>query len=752
MIGPRFAHYDIVEKLGQGGMGEVYRAHDTKLGRDVALKILSGEKALDPERRARFEREARAVAALKHPNIVTIYSVEELDGVPFLTMELVEGKSLAEAIPSDGMRLDRFFEYSIPLADAIGWAHDRGITHRDLKPANIMIDRDSRVKVLDFGLAKVFAAATNPETADTVFRTHDTAAGRILGTPAYMSPEQAEGKPVDNRSDIFSLGTVLYEMATGRRPFEGDTPISTISSILKDQPKSVSDLKPANPRELGRIVAHCLEKDPERRFQTAKDVRNELEGLRREVDSGELVAPSMRTPRKPKSLPRMTLIAIAGVLLVAATVFFVRNRDAGNSGVPSPPGAAGVRSFPAPPGTRQMAVVLPFENLGPPDDAYFAAGVTEEITSRLSSVSGLGVISRRSAENYAESGKSIKQIGQDLGVDFVLEGSVRWAKTPDGKGRVRITPQLVRVADDTPMWSETYDREVTDIFDIQTEIANRVVDALGVTLRTGERELLGERLTSSLEASELLVRAKNRTCSLFLAGCGQEIVGLLEQALALDPKFLAAWYELSLHHSAMYHLDIDRTEGRLARAKSALDQAAAIDAEHPFTRLARGFYCYYGFRDYDRALLEFQAVVAARPNDAEAHWAQSLIHRRKGAFDESVRGMERAIELDPKNSDYLWDLADSYDATRRPALALKAFERAKAIHDDVGLTTEMVNTTLRYSPGTDAGRALLDRVTNPDDPIWSGPGPPSTFKSAILRRSSNCCGASKPANPRGVRR
>ena len=719
MIGRRFAHYDIVEKLGQGGMGEVYRAHDSKLGRDVALKILSAEKALDPERRGRFEREARAVAALKHPNIVTIYSVEEFDGVPFLTMELVEGRSLAETIPADGMRLDRFFELSIPLADAIGWAHDRGITHRDLKPSNIMIDRDGRVKVLDFGLAKVFAVATNPETAETVIRTHDTAAGRILGTPAYMSPEQAEGKLIDNRSDIFSLGIVLYEMATGRRPFEGDTPISTISSILKDQPKSVSDLKPANPRELGRIVAHCLEKNPERRFQTAKDVRNELEGLRREVDSGEIMATAPRTVRTPRSVPTMSWIAIAGFLLVAATVLFVKNRDSGNGRVPSPPGAAGVGSFPARPDTRQMAVVLPFENLGPAEDAYFAAGVTEEITSRLSSVSGLGVISRRSAENYAESGKTIKQIGQDLGVDYVLEGSVRWAKTPDGKGRVRITPQLVRVADDTPMWSETYDREVTDIFDIQTEIANRVVDALGVTLQAGEREQLGERLTSSLEANELLVRAKNPTCTLFLAGCDQEIVGLLEQALALDPKFLAAWYALSRHHSSLYHLDIDRTEARLARAKAALDRAAAIDAEHPFTRLARGFYYYYGFRDYDRALLEFQAVVAARPNDAEAHWAESLIHRRKGAWDESAREMERAIELDPKNTNFLWDLADTYDATRRPELALKTFERAKAIHDDAGLTTEIVNTTLRYSPGTEAGRAVLVRVENPDDPNLS---------------------------------
>src|SRR5512144_1387585 len=222
-------------------MGEVYRAHDTKLGRDVALKILPEEAARDPERHARFVREARSIAALKHPNIVTVYSVEEADGVSFLTRELVEGRSLSELIPVEGMRLDRFFDHAIPLSDAIGFAHDRGITHRDLKPGNIMVDRDGRLKVLDFGLAKVFATASGLESMDTVVRTHATAAGRILGTPAYMSPEQAEGKNIDHRSDIFSLGIVLYEMATGKRPFEGDTPISTISSILKDQPRSVSD-------------------------------------------------------------------------------------------------------------------------------------------------------------------------------------------------------------------------------------------------------------------------------------------------------------------------------------------------------------------------------------------------------------------------------------------------------------------------------------------------------------------------------
>lgn len=724
MIGRRIAHYEILEKLGQGGMGEVFRAQDTKLGRDVALKVLPEDAARDPERHARFVREARSIAALKHPNIVTVYSVEESDGVTFLTMELVEGRSLSELIPVDGMRLDRFFDHAIPLADAIGFAHDRGITHRDLKPGNIMVDRDGRLKVLDFGLAKVFAMGSGLETAETVVRTHDTAAGRILGTPAYMSPEQAEGKNIDHRSDIFSLGIVLYEMATGKRPFEGDTPISTISSILKDQPKSVSDLKSANPRELGRIITHCLEKDPERRFQTAKDVRNELEGLRKEVDSGEIVNPSGDTAAEVdasekgrgsvRQYPRS--IAIAGVVLglvVAVTAITMRNR--GHSAAPKIPDQPAHATIPGKSAERQMAVVLPFENLGPAEDAYFAAGVTEEITSRLTTVHGLGVISRTSAENYTQTGKTTKQIGTDLGVDYILEGSVRWAKTPDGKGRVRITPQLVRVADDTPVWTETYDREVKDIFDVQTDIATHVVDALGVTLQGSERASLEEKPTSNLEAYQLYLRSQNLVCN-NIGGCDKELIALLEKAVALDPTFLAAWSDLARQHLLVYHTNVDRTEARLARAKAALDRMEAIDPNHPLTRVARGFYYYHGFRDYDRALAEFTAVVESRPNDAEAIYAVGLIHRRKGELDEAARQMERALELDPKNEQYVWDLADTYDGMRLPDRALETYDRAYSMKSDPSILSEMATSSLRYKGDIATGERILARATDPNAP------------------------------------
>lgn len=292
MIGKHLGHYEILEKIGEGGMGEVYRAHDTKLDRDVAIKTLSGAVARSDERLARFQREAKAIAALNHPNIVTIYSVEEIDEVLFLSMELIEGETLSRLIGKDGLPLDKFFELAIALADALAAAHSQGVTHRDIKPSNIIVGKDGRLKVLDFGLAKLRGLTADSsqimELPTVAAEEPVTAKGEVLGTAMYMSPEQAEGKALDHRSDIFSLGVVLYEMATGARPFHGDTPASLISSILRDDPPSISEMNRRLPRHLGRIVKRCLAKDVQRRFQTALDVRNELAGLKGEWESGEL--------------------------------------------------------------------------------------------------------------------------------------------------------------------------------------------------------------------------------------------------------------------------------------------------------------------------------------------------------------------------------------------------------------------------------------------------------------------------------
>ena len=344
MVGTSIGHYHIVESLGKGGMGEVYAAEDTRLGRRVAVKVLSRGLAIDADHRERFEREARAVAALNHPNIVTIYSVEEADGVPFLTLELVEGRTLDALIPAGGLPLDRILAYAIPLADAVGAAHQRGITHRDLKPGNVMIGDDGRVKVLDFGLAKL--KESNASLAASLPTQELTGEGRIVGTVAYMSPEQAEGKPVDPRSDVFSLGVVIFEMATSQRPFKGDTQVSLLSSIIKDTPSSLTDLRAELPRDLARIVRRCLSKDPEDRYQTAKDLRNDLRALKEDLSSGAVAAAVSGVhalPAAPGAAAkrRYVWVAAAGIaaLSVAAAAFVYWSGDDRQPGAAPPANA-----------------------------------------------------------------------------------------------------------------------------------------------------------------------------------------------------------------------------------------------------------------------------------------------------------------------------------------------------------------------------------------------------------------------------
>jgi len=332
MIGKTLAHFKITAKLGEGGMGEVYRAEDSKLGREVAIKVLPPEVANDPERRTRFEREAKAVAALNHPNIVTVFSIEEHEGTHFIAMELVEGKSFSELIPKDGFSTGKLLNYTTAVADAVAAAHRKGITHRDLKPDNLMLDDEGRVKVMDFGLAKLEEGSIATSGATEMPTESVTQEGKVLGTVAYMSPEQAEGKPVDARSDVFSLGVVLYEMATGQRPFQGDTSISTITAILRDNPDSVTNLNPRLPRHLGRVIRRCLTKDPDRRYQSALDLRNELEELNREIKSGELdsdtTAAVADLPPATKSM-LVPLLGASVVILILAVGYLGYRQSTG---------------------------------------------------------------------------------------------------------------------------------------------------------------------------------------------------------------------------------------------------------------------------------------------------------------------------------------------------------------------------------------------------------------------------------------
>ena len=717
MIGKTLSHYTIIKKLGEGGMGEVYLAEDARLKRKVALKILPSDMASDPERLARFKREAETVASLNHPNIVTLHSVEEADGIHFLTMEWVEGQTLSDMISRGPLTVERVFSIAIPMADALASAHGKGIMHRDLKPANVMVNDESRVKILDFGLAKFHLGAVDEEDKEAPTQALTTE-GLAIGTVPYMSPEQVRGETVDQRTDIFSMGIVLYEMVAGKRPFEGKSGADLVSAILRDRPPSVTELKADLPHQLGRLIQRCLEKDPERRFQTAKDVRNELEVLKSEVESG--VAPLSGTafPAAAADAGRPKWLMPAGIAVAVVALigllWFILGRDGDTEATTAPTAAAGseASSPSAAASEREMVVILPFDNLGQAEDEYFAAGISDEINGRLASVSGLGVISRKTAARYADTDKSVQEIGEELGVDYILEGTVRWAHQEGGANRVRIAPELIRVADDSQVWTEIYDREIDDIFEVQSDIAAEVIGALNVTLGSAEQAALEEQPTDNIDAYQAYLKAldlqqNGTTIEERDAGA----VAMFERAVELDPNFVEAWGQLSQHHSALYQGNLDRTEERLARARAAFEGAEQVGTDLPETRLARGYYLYYGFRDYDRALEEFEAAATTVPNDAQSRQAIAYIYRRKGDLNATIRNLQQAAELDPQDPNIPRNLASTYRALRRTEDTLAQADRVIALEpqNDTNYTAK-ADYVVELTGDLEEGRRILEQM------------------------------------------
>ncbi len=714
MIGSSLGHYRILRKLGSGGMAEVFAAEDSKLKRIVALKILPPEMAGDPERRGRFEREAKAIAALDHPNIVTVFSVEEVDGVHFITMQLVEGKTLAELIPKQGIPQKKFFELAVPIADAVSAAHQKGVMHRDLKPRNIMVSSDGRVRILDFGLAKLVEEPASEDT-DELPTDELSGVGKIMGTVAYMSPEQVQGKPLDHRSDIFSLGVILYEMVTGHRPFKGDSSAALITSILRDTPHSVSDLKAGVPRHLGRIIRHCLEDDPALRFQTAADVRNELAELRKEIESGDLLASDAAAPaRPPARRPGRTLALVsAGALAIALGVWGLANRLGPGRTAPG-----------ADPG-RKMIVVLPLENLGPGEQEYFADGITDEITSRLASVGGLGVISHTSAMQYRTNRPSIKQIGKELGVNYALEGSVRWAGD-QSVPRVTITPRLVRVSDDTQVWSQVYQRPLDDIFEIQSEIAKNVVAQLGATLLDPEQPGFAAQPTADLAAYQAYLRGIYfRQRPEYTLDHWQEAVANFRKAVELDPDFVAAWSELAGAHSLIYFLQLDATEERKAEARRAAERAVELAPSDPGARVALGYYFYSVESDYERALENYAIAEKALPGDPRLLENTAYVERRMGDWPSALSHLETALERNPRDATLVAELGETYACLRRYPEAVRTYDQAIALAPDVAwpfIAKAWSFWLWKGREGLAEAREMIEQIPETSDPgmaVWA---------------------------------
>jgi serine/threonine protein kinase/tetratricopeptide (TPR) repeat protein len=635
VIGRTLSHYEITGRLGAGGMGEVYLALDTKLERHVALKVLPEELADDPARLGRLQREAKALAALDHPGIVTIFSVEEADGVHFLTMAHVEGETLGALIPPEGMPVERVLELGAALADALRAAHERGIVHRDLKPGNVMVDADGRLRVLDFGLARVEETVpVSSQLSTGTFEEPMTRQGMVLGTVPYMSPEQAEGKRVDFRSDLFSLGVVLYEMATGSRPFAGDTAASLISSILRDTPSSVTEVRPELPEELDRVIQRCLEKSPGARHPSAQEVSDTLGALSREVHTGTGAIP----PRPAKS--KFGMLALAAAATVLAVVVGTAIWRAG----PQKEGAEQqTMDEPAVAQYRSIAV-LPLRNLsGDPEQEYFVDGMTEALITDLSKIGALKVIARSSAMRYKGSDAPLSEIAAALGVDAIVEGSViREGET------VGITAQLIEVATERVIWGEQYRRDLTSIFALQGDLAKAIAQEVRVALSPEEESLLSGMAEVDPAAYEAYLKGRFHWYR-FTPDDLKAARRYFELALEKDPNYALAYVGLADAIATPPHLGREPPAGPFERAKTLIERALELNPNLAEAHDLRARIAFVWDWDWEGAGRGFRRALDLNPNlpDARVVYSQYLgiLERHDEALEQAARG----AALDPLN-------------------------------------------------------------------------------------------------------
>jgi eukaryotic-like serine/threonine-protein kinase len=626
--GSRLGHYEIIAPLGAGGMGEVYRARDPRLKRDIAIKVLPAEMASSPDWLARFEREATTVAGLNHPNIVTLYSIEEDAGTRFLTMELVEGRSLADVVTAGGLPLTQLLDLAIPIADGLVAAHERGVVHRDLKPANVMVTRGGRVKVLDFGLAKLTQTEPPQTTQAPTMGAPLSMAGEVVGTVPYMAPEQILGQAVDGRTDLFSFGILVYELATGKRPFAGQTSWAVTAAIARDSPPSVTTVRSDLPVELQRIIERCLEKQPRERFQSALDVVNELRSVRRTLERGE-----------PAPRPKSDKIA--------------------------------------------SIAVLPFVNRSASaDDEYFSDGLADELLNVLAKIKGLRVVARTSSFQFKGTKDDIATIGAKLDVATVLEGSVRKAGQ-----RVRISVQLVRVADSSHLWSESYDRTLDDIFAVQDDIARSVVKELRITL-------LGEEVDSHASGevkAEVSKAAKGRATDpeahrLYLLGRylldrgtrdeTSKAIGYLGQALERDPEFALAWSELGRAHWREAGLGWTPQLEGYVRAREAVERSLKMEPDLPEGHARLGTIQMDLDWDWRGAEASFARALDLTPGNLTVLSAAARFAYFMGRIDEAILLACRAIEQDPLNGIGYNNLGAYFHAASRFEEAEQALRKA----------------------------------------------------------------------------
>jgi TolB-like protein/Tfp pilus assembly protein PilF len=698
LIGETLGPYRILEKLGAGGMGEVYRAHDSKLDRDVAIKVLPVHLTADPDALARFEREAKAVAALSHPNILAIHDFGNSEGVDYAVMELLEGETLRGKLAVAPIPLRQAVDYALQIAKGLSAAHGKGIVHRDLKPENVFVSKDGHVKILDFGLAKQAGAAGEQTIAAT--DSGGTAPGTIMGTMGYMSPEQLRGLPVDHRSDIFSFGAVLYELLSGQKVFKRDTSSDTIAAILKEEPPSLSEPGRNVPPALDHIVRHCLEKDRDNRFQTAKDVAfalSEASGPTTAISDEQAGALSERPDRN-----RLAIAVAVGVVLAAAGLL-LWNR----TGTESPSG-----------GVKRIAV-LPFENLGAVEDDYFADGIADEVRGKLTSLPDVQVIARASSTPYKKTNKTPKQIAQELNASYLLTATVRWQKT-GATSRVQVSPELVDVRrPDAPIskWQQPFDAALTDVFQVQADIASKVADALGVALGTDDEKRLSERPTENLAAYDAFLKGEEVSNGLAAADPAslRKALGLYEQAVALDPNFAQGWARASLAGSYVYANGTPAPQ-LAERARQAAEKAVRLAPDRPEGYLALGTYQRLIASDNRRALEQYAKGQRLAPTNADLLTFTALAEQSLGRWDSAVEHLKQAERFDPRSVTTLRRLGRAELWLRRHREAREAFDRGLALAPASLTLIEEKAMTFLGEGDLDAARALLKAVPRDVEP------------------------------------